>query len=218
MTKSHNLTFTDVTKCSFPPVLPIHIFCPDFNPNVICSLGKFLVSFCVLSCCWVFSRNNTEVKLSPKGYFIQVKHSGLRGMKWGLFFFILKLSLTLPCSINWLASFEVTDERCLQICFLTNGDWTSKFRKITKERWNFTSWIVLLLWFKISYFLSRRRMTVTNINSSMLSRVHVHDSVLSTKVGTFKNLLLAKQILSCKFFFELLLQPHYLDAMIIKQW
>lgn len=180
MTKSRNFTFTDVAKCSFPPVLPIHLFCPNFNPNIICSLGKFLVSFGVLSCCWVFSRKNTEVKLLPKDYFIQVKHSGLRGIRCRIFFNSKNYHYLCPAAFYSSTDLlHSSDWWCLQICFLTNGNWTSKFHKITLERWNFTSLIVLFLWFDVSYFLSSRRVTITNINSSMLWRVHVYNSVLN---------------------------------------
>lgn len=133
MTKSRTFTFPDVTKCSLPPVLSIFVFCPNFNPNVICSLG---ISwwFCVLSCsCFP---GNTELKLSHICYLFQVRHSGYRVIKCN-FFFILKTIITtaLQLSIHHLIFFTlVIDEWCLKICFWTNFNWSSKFHKITLKK------------------------------------------------------------------------------------
>lgn len=93
------------------------------------------VSFPVAGC---FAGNNTEVKLSHTGYSFQVRHSGYGVIKCKfIFFFILKWKVTtaLQLSIHQVIFFIlVIDEWCLQICFWSNCNWTSKFHMTTLKK------------------------------------------------------------------------------------
>lgn len=91
--------------------------------------------FCVLSCCWVFSREKHRSKTITYRLFF-LSQTGYRVIKCKIFFLLKTIITTaLQLSVHQLIFFTlVIDEWCLQICFWTNCNWTSKFHKITLKK------------------------------------------------------------------------------------